>query len=132
MLSQEYLVTGRTYLLLHLHWSQCMEATPPSDHALKRAVAAFGEELAPTLRLNMAARHVRVDRRKYATRKLVKVQNFVCKVSSLVARSFTHFYLVTHSRPFIRVFGHELTIYPSELYTSCPIVNRLVACSFDY
>jgi len=32
-----------------------MEAFQPTEHALKRAVVAFGEELVPILRLNMAA-----------------------------------------------------------------------------
>ena len=35
-----------------------MAAFPPSGHAPKRAVAAFGEGLVPILRLNMAAEHV--------------------------------------------------------------------------
>ena len=83
MLSQEYLVTGRTYLLLHLHWSQCMEATPPSDHALKRAVAAFGEERVPILRLNMAAEHVQATSRKHATRNHAKVRHDIaCPILS--------------------------------------------------
>ena len=46
-------------------------------HAPTRAVAEFGEELAPTLRLNMAAGHVQVTWRKRATRRPVKVRHFV-------------------------------------------------------
>ena len=54
-----------------------MAAFPPSAHALKHAAAAFGEELAPILRLNMAAEHVQATSRKHATRKPVQVRYFV-------------------------------------------------------
>ena len=53
-----------------------MAAFLPSAHAPKRAVVAFGEELAPILRLNTAAGHVQVTWRKHATRKPVKVRHF--------------------------------------------------------
>ena len=47
----------------------------PSAHAPKRAVAGFGEERAPILRLNMAAGDVMATYRKHATRKPVKVSH---------------------------------------------------------
>ena len=54
-----------------------MAAFPPLAHAPKRVVAAFGEELVPILRLNMAAKHVQATWRKHATRKPVKVRHLV-------------------------------------------------------
>jgi hypothetical protein len=44
-----------------------MAAFRPSAHALKRAVAAFGQERVPILRLNMAAGDVQATWRKHAT-----------------------------------------------------------------
>ena len=55
-----------------------MAAFLPSAHAPKRAVAAFGEEAAPILRLNMVAGDVQATWKKHATRKLVKVNVFLC------------------------------------------------------
>ena len=52
-----------------------MAAFLPSAHAPKRAVAAFGEEVAPILRLNMAAGDVRATWKKHATRKPAKVND---------------------------------------------------------
>ena len=60
-------------LLLHSCQLRCMVVFPPSAHALKRAVAAFGKELVPILRLNMAAGHVQATWKKHATSKPVKV-----------------------------------------------------------
>ena len=77
-----------------------MAAFPLSAHALKRAVAAFGEELVPILRLNMAAGHVQVDRRKHAARKPVKVRHFVTSNTYSDDRSLTR--LVTHFHSIIR------------------------------
>ena len=54
-----------------------MAAFRPSAHALKRAVAAFGQERVPILRLNMAAGDVMATHRKHATRKPVKVSHCV-------------------------------------------------------
>ena len=54
-----------------------MAAFRPSAHALKRAVAAFGQERVPILCLNMAAGDVWGTRRKHATRKPVKVRHCV-------------------------------------------------------
>ena len=45
----------------------------PSAHALKRVVAELGPELAPILRLEMAAWDVQATRGKHATRKPVTV-----------------------------------------------------------
>ena len=60
-----------------------MAAFPPSAHALKRVVAAFGQELAPILRLNMAAEHVQATSRKHATRNPAKVRHdIVCPILS--------------------------------------------------
>jgi len=58
-----------------------MAAFRLSAHALKRVVAASGEELVPILRLNMAAGDVLATWRKRATRKPVKVQNFLSNLS---------------------------------------------------
>ena len=75
-----------------------MAAFPPSARALKRAVAAFGEELVPILRLNMAAGHVQATWRKHATRNPVKVRHFVAN-TSLVVRPLTC--LLIHLHPII-------------------------------
>ena len=53
----------------------------PSAHALKRAVAGFGPELAPILSLEMAVEDVQATRRKHATRKPVKVRHFASEIS---------------------------------------------------
>ena len=46
----------------------------PSAHALKRVVAGLGPELAPILRLEMAAWDVQATRGKHATHKPVTVR----------------------------------------------------------
>ena len=54
-----------------------MAAFRPSAHALKRAVAAFGQERVPILRLNMAAGDAMATWRKHATRNPAKVRHCV-------------------------------------------------------
>ena len=54
-----------------------MVGSPTSVHVLKLVVAELGSELAPILSLEMAVRDVQANRRKHATRKPVKVRNFV-------------------------------------------------------
>ena len=58
-----------------------MAAFLPSVNAPKRAVAAFGEEIAPILRLNMAAGHAQATWKKHATRKPVKVRTLLSNLS---------------------------------------------------
>ena len=55
----------------------------PSAHALKRVVAGLGPELAPILRLEMAAWDVQATHGKHATRKPVTVgeETFLSKFS---------------------------------------------------
>jgi len=61
----------------------------PSAHALKRVVAGLGPELAPILRLEMAAWNVRATHGKHATRKPVTVgeETFLSKFSFCVLSS---------------------------------------------
>ena len=58
----------------------------PSAHALKRVVAGLGPELAPILRLEMAAWDVQATRGKHATHKPVTVreETFLSKLSFCV------------------------------------------------
>ena len=58
----------------------------PSAHALKRVVAGLGPELAPILRLEMAAWDVMATRGKHATHKPVTVgeETFLSKLSFCV------------------------------------------------
>ena len=76
-----------------------MAAFLPSAHAPKRAVAAFGEELVPILRLNMAAGHVQVTWRKHATRKPVKVQHVVSN-TLLFVRLLTRLVIQSYAERF--------------------------------
>ena len=77
-----------------------MAAFLPSARAPKRAVAAFGEEIAPILRLNMAAGHVQATWKKHATRNPVKVRHFVTNTSS-GTRPLTR--LVIHPHPIVKL-----------------------------
>ena len=84
-----------------------MEAFLPSAHAPKRVVVAFGEELAPILRLNTAAGHVQVTWRKHATREPVKVRHFVTN-TLLVVRLLTR--LISYLSPFNRKIRHVVDV----------------------
>ena len=98
-----------------------MAAFPPSAHALKRAVAAFGEELVPILRLNMAAGHVQATWRKHATRNPVKVRHFVANTSLVVLRPLTSCLLI-HPHPIIIKGGRS---FDSLLRSKLPLHIRV-------
>ena len=110
-----------------------MAGSRPSADALKRVVVGLGSEPAPILSLNMAARDVWASRRKHATRKPVKVRNYMSKFSVFLFFSLLQFawrkQRVRHQgvvRSLVAVSAHLIQSWGYSLITRSTVALLLV------